>query len=403
MLYGRRIKFAMDPTVPLDQLIPPPTERDDTHKVYSIAIACIILGVLGSAFVCARLWYRLRTKTFGIDDYAIVPSFVLYLGWTVLTVYAVLAAGVDKPLHEITVDEFTIWFQCIIAVTWLYPAMSAAIRVSILLFYYRIFIDGHGRSFKYVIWGLIVLQGLYVVIFSILPGFICRPFRYSWLPLERGPYCSTNYWNAAQVTLYSISLAFDIILVFFPIFPVSKLQMPMKKRIGVGIMFMLGASASIATAYKLAAYVASLPRTETWDPVWFDYLMSRYIPVQFDDYGVTVWIPGQLEPTLALLGSSLPAVYPLFKTLSGRVATIISKTRSSRPLHSSYNSEQGRRIGQKSYDIVTFGGTPRKFHKLGESQAELHLHPLEPLETYSDLGSAVGPQTSGSSDRGPAP
>lgn len=76
MLYGRRIKFAMDPTVPLDQLIPPPTERDDTHKVYSIAIACIILGVLGSAFVCARLWYRLRTKTFGIDDYAIVPSFV---------------------------------------------------------------------------------------------------------------------------------------------------------------------------------------------------------------------------------------------------------------------------------------------------------------------------------------
>lgn len=137
--------------------------------------------------------------------------------------------------------------------------------------------------------------------------------------------------------------------------------------------------------------------------IGFDYLMSRYIPVQFDDYGVTVWIPGQLEPTLALLGSSLPAVYPLFKTLSGRVATIISKTRSSRPLHSSYNSEQGRRIGQKSYDIVTFGGTPRKFHKLGESQAELHLHPLEPLETYSDLGSAVGPQTSGSSDRGPAP
>ncbi|KAI0832153.1 hypothetical protein F5Y06DRAFT_189300 [Hypoxylon sp. FL0890] len=374
----------MDPAVPLDQLIPPPTEPDNTHKTYGIAIACIILGVLGSAFVGARLWYRVRTKTIGIDDYAIIPAFVLYLGWTILTVYSCLTTGVDKPLHEITLHEYTIWFQSIIAVTWLYPAMSAAIRTSIILFYYRIFRDGHGKSFAYIVWALLALQALYVVVFSILPGFICRPFRYAWLPLERAPYCSSDYWNAIQITLYSVSLAFDVILLVFPIFPISRLQMPLKKRLGVGIMFMLGASASIASAYKLAAYMLDLPRTETWDPVWFDYLMSRYIPVQFDNYGVAVWIPGELEPTLAVIGASLPAVYPLCKTTSARIITILSSRQGSTPFRpSTSGSEAAARSAQKPYDDRMFK-TPGKFQRPSESQIELRLLPME---SHTEQGS----------------
>ncbi len=66
----------VDPTVPHDGLLPPPTEVNNTHKVYSIAIGCILMGIVGSAFVSARLWYRVRSKTLGIDDYAIIPAFV---------------------------------------------------------------------------------------------------------------------------------------------------------------------------------------------------------------------------------------------------------------------------------------------------------------------------------------
>ncbi|KAI5862350.1 hypothetical protein GGS23DRAFT_94859 [Durotheca rogersii] len=394
----------MDPSVPLDQLIPPPTERNDSHKEYGIAIACIILGALGSAFVSARLWYRVRTKTIGVDDYAMIPSFILYLGWTVLTVYAVLASGAGKPLNEITLAEYTIWFQCILAVTWLYPVTSGAIRASIILFYYRIFADGHGSALRASIWVLLALQAVYVVVFSILPAFICRPFSVAWLPIERAPFCSTNYWNAAQVTLYSVSLAFDVILVFFPVVPVSKLKMPLKKRVGVAIMFMLGASASVASAYKLAAYVADLPRTHTSDPHWFDYLMSRFIPVQFDNYGVTVWIPGQLEPTLALLGASLPAVYPLFKSVSGRVATRLSaQHRSSNKPAGSSSGGSGGRPPPRNYDLITFG-TPRKFQKLSDSQIELRTTTIPLDASFADTRtSAAGADVSRASpERGVA-
>jgi hypothetical protein len=35
----------------------------------------------------------------------------MYLGWTVMAVYVNLNAGVGKPLWEITLGEFTVWFK----------------------------------------------------------------------------------------------------------------------------------------------------------------------------------------------------------------------------------------------------------------------------------------------------
>ncbi|KAK8081370.1 hypothetical protein PG996_000151 [Apiospora saccharicola] len=40
-----------------------------------------------------------------------VPATLLYIGWTVLAVYVNLNAGVGKPLWEITLDEFSLWFK----------------------------------------------------------------------------------------------------------------------------------------------------------------------------------------------------------------------------------------------------------------------------------------------------
>lgn len=74
-----------------------------------------------------------------------------------MVIYVNLHAGIGKPLWEVTLGEFSIWFkfsislaaalqvriaeyvQGIVATAFIYPAMSGAIRTSILLFYLRIF------------------------------------------------------------------------------------------------------------------------------------------------------------------------------------------------------------------------------------------------------------------------
>lgn len=36
---------------------------------------------------------------------------LLYIGWTAMATYVNLHAGVGKPLWEITVEEYSVWFK----------------------------------------------------------------------------------------------------------------------------------------------------------------------------------------------------------------------------------------------------------------------------------------------------
>ncbi|KAI2623543.1 hypothetical protein GGS26DRAFT_600403 [Hypomontagnella submonticulosa] len=350
----------MASSVPLDQLIPPPTEINDTHKKYDVAIVCIVLTAITTIIVAARLGARLYTKTFGLDDYATIPSILLYIGWTVLAAYVNLSAGVGKPLQEITIPEFRIWYQGIAASSWLYPPMSTAIRVSIILFYMRVFTQGHKSTMTYLLRGIFALQIVYLVVFMILPAFICSPYYYSWNPIERRQHCNDYYYMYTHITLFAVSLLLDLVLLAFPIYPVSRLHMSVKSRWGVGAIFGLGAAASIAAAYKFAIFVDEMNRFVPTDPKWLDHLMSRYIPGQFDRYGYTFWIPCHLEPTVALMGASLPALNHFFRQVWRPTQMFSSKGSSGNALHSG-SEQKGLSSGRSG-----------KFRRINnESQVEL--------------------------------
>lgn len=64
--------------MPSSPLLPPPTEINDTHKVYSIAIAIIILCIVTVTIVVARLVNRIRAQSFGKDDATIIPAVVSF-------------------------------------------------------------------------------------------------------------------------------------------------------------------------------------------------------------------------------------------------------------------------------------------------------------------------------------
>ncbi|KAL7625720.1 hypothetical protein AAE478_004943 [Parahypoxylon ruwenzoriense] len=238
--------YGLNFSTPSEDLIPPPSVVNDTHKQYSIAVASIVLGITTTFIAFARLGTRFASRTFGADDYAIIPATALYVAWIALAGYMNLNAGIGKPLWEITVGEYAIWYQCILAGLFLYPAMSASVRAAILLLYLRIFAKGsqHRTILLYI---LLALQGIYVIVFSILPAFVCHPADNVKYPLEHAKYCDDLYYAAIQTGLFSVSLGFDVVLLVVPIFWVLKLQLPLKKRIGLIVIFVLGAGVEWTT------------------------------------------------------------------------------------------------------------------------------------------------------------
>jgi hypothetical protein len=61
--------------------------------------------------------------------------------------------------------------------------------------------------------------------------------------------------------------------------------------------------------------------------------MSRAIPPQWDKYGYTFWIPTHVEPTVAIIGSSLPALRNYIQAPFKRLSSILPGSKTS-----SYNS-----------------------------------------------------------------
>ncbi|KAI8632914.1 hypothetical protein F5Y19DRAFT_419466 [Xylariaceae sp. FL1651] len=307
-------------------LIPPPTEINNSHKDVTIAVLCIILGIIGSLSVIARLTYRFGAKNQGADDYLIIPALILYIGWTALSGYICLNGGIGKPPWEVTLAEFSIWYKGLLAGLFYYPIMSATIRASILLFYRRVFATRVNRPGEIFIWTMMGLQVAYVIVFTILPGFICTPLHYEWEPIQRLGHCSVKYYYLIQEALYGSSFGFDVILLLFPIIPVSRLQMSLKRRLGVISIFLLGASATVAAAYRLGIFVQATKIPARKEPFYLQYQVSRYIPGQFPETGTDFYIPSQLEPTVALLGTSLPALMKAFGSIKLQLSHLASSS-----------------------------------------------------------------------------
>lgn len=182
-------------------------------------------------------------------------------------VYCNLNGGIGKPLWEVTYGEFQVWYKGLTGTTFLYPAMTGAVRISILLFYLRIF-GTVNHTVRWAVRIMLALTACYIIIYSIMPGFICRPIRLVWMLLERTPEnCNSNEWYYQYtVSLYAASVAFDVILLTIPIIPVWNLQTSWQKRVGAIAMFSLGASSCVAAAYKLGVFVQQWGRIGDIDP-----------------------------------------------------------------------------------------------------------------------------------------
>lgn len=116
----------------------------------------------------------------------------------------------------------------------MYGVAITLIKISILLFYRRIFTTPQFRRRTEIV-GALVIAWLFVN--NLMAAFQCSPIRKAWLPLTPGkclqPLNLIVGFQAGNTTL-------DIVILALPIYAVSKLQMSLAKKISVLAIFLLG-------------------------------------------------------------------------------------------------------------------------------------------------------------------
>ncbi|CAP61788.1 uncharacterized protein PODANS_5_3070 [Podospora anserina S mat+] len=183
--------------------------------------------VLGLSSVVLRLFTRLINKGPGLaaDDYVILFAAVMGIGTAVCCLISVPWGG-GKHLWVVTHEEFTKLYQTTYAFVIVYITCISATKVSILLFYRRVF---GTNVIWYIVFGFTCAHWAEVTI-TWLAG--CRPIDYYWRQYT-DPTATGSCIDAPLFYFCNgiIGLVIDVAILLvpiptgmFPLFPLARLE-----------------------------------------------------------------------------------------------------------------------------------------------------------------------------------
>jgi hypothetical protein len=109
-------------------------------------------------------------------------------------------------------------------------------KISVLFLYLRLF--EHHPSFRLAAHITIVLTAVATLVLSFITIFACHPVAYFWDRDIKGGQC-LNINNIAYA-MAALSIAEDLAIVALPFPVLVRLQMSTSKKVGIGLMFVLG-------------------------------------------------------------------------------------------------------------------------------------------------------------------
>ncbi|GKT47140.1 uncharacterized protein ColSpa_07321 [Colletotrichum spaethianum] len=196
-------------------------------------------------------------------------------------------------------------------------------KISVLFFYLRIFPNKSFRRATYAAMSYIALSTTIMLFMQI---FQCIPFSYNWdgWKGDFGPHHCLDI-NVLAFVAGGLSISHDIIILFLPIPLLWHLNMGLRSKVGIFIMFSLGIFILITSCVRLR-YIALF--TQSINPTW-----------DFTD--PLIW--SGIEVSVSMVVVCLPSMRVLFKRGMPRFFSSVSSVEASAPKKASISSS---RIGQ---------------------------------------------------------
>ncbi|KAF2131730.1 hypothetical protein P153DRAFT_286237 [Dothidotthia symphoricarpi CBS 119687] len=222
---------------------PYPGEQQDLRWV-TITLTCLAVVLL-----LARLtstWNR--SGSLGWEDASVVMSTIF------LVLLAVMINMSTNSIDEKRWQFF--WYSQM-----MYLFTNGFNKMAFLMLYYRIFAT---RRFRQTCIVLMVASMGWMVAFVTVTIFQCIPIHKIY-DLKNVPGTCINFvWQRWMNAI--LNLVIDVTIFFLPLPIVSRLNMPMSSRIGLGILFSVGFFVCLITILRMATLPATLRfREPTWE------------------------------------------------------------------------------------------------------------------------------------------
>ncbi|KAH8204966.1 hypothetical protein TruAng_000849 [Truncatella angustata] len=218
---------------------PPPDGINlNENQRFGHDVSVVVLLVIATVGVALRLAARIVQKSgLKADDYAIIVALMLGFGTGGLSIAGGnFAAG--RHIWATKMNDFVTMMKILYSYTYIYAAAVATTKVSILLFYRRIF-GFEGKVWRISLTTGAVLTASYPLIIWLTMASCCKPVSHFWSRFVGSSGTCIDI-NTFFLALGIINMLIDIIVLVIPIPKILALNMTPNKKLGICGIFLLG-------------------------------------------------------------------------------------------------------------------------------------------------------------------
>ncbi|KAF5635816.1 CFEM domain protein [Fusarium sp. NRRL 52700] len=206
--------------------------RDRTTLVWVIGIVFLILGLIGFGLrVMARVF--VVKQTWGSDDWVMLFAVCLMIPLNALSVQ-ISHVGLGKDIWNVHPDDITDFLYLFYWDELLYLGALPVTKISILLFYLKVF---PGKNIRLACWIFIGLNVAYFITFELISIFQCRPIEGAWRAWDKEFEAKCNNINLQGWFAAILNIILDVGTMVIPLKELYGLSMSLKKKIQLMLMF----------------------------------------------------------------------------------------------------------------------------------------------------------------------
>ena len=346
----------------LAPLLTPAGEDLTATQAPRIIATSIVLMIISAIAVALRFIARhLSEAGLWWDDWTILGAMVLTWGECISMI---IGTNHGFGQHSASQADFAtrisnaqLWFKNFYAYETIYTVAIFLAKMSILLFYSRIFKE---RKFLIALRTTFALVIGWFVAVEIVVLAECRPVAALWDPTITGGYCIDihNFLMGAGIP----NVILNVIVLLLPMPMIWTLEIERKHKIALSSVFMLGGFVIIVSIVR----VVVLARTQTEDVTW-----------EFVDAGV--WT--SVEPAIAVCSACLPILRSLWIWRRQKTSARRSEARGTQKSHIE---------SLKSFSKVPEKSRPESYGS---------RYPLNELPADNEIGWGSKKRTSGHSSK----
>ncbi|KAF4996192.1 hypothetical protein FGRMN_4640 [Fusarium graminum] len=214
--------------------------------------------------------------------------------------------GLGKDIWNVEPDAITDFLYLFYWDSLLYLGVLPITKISILLFYLKVF---PGQKIRMTCWIFIGLNVAYFIAFELVSIFQCSPIEGAWRAWDKEFPAKCNDINMQGWMAAIINIFLDVGTLVIPLKELYRLSLSTKKKIQLMMMFSIGIFVTAVSAVRLQ----SLASYATTDNVTQDYVEIGY------------W--STIEVPVGIICACMPSIRSLFGTLFPRVFGTTNKSK----------------------------------------------------------------------------